>query len=88
MTRIGVAKDTSTGSTIANVQIGVPLPIFNRNQGNVDLAHAEYHRAVSDVERLQLALRNRLWGESATADVPSADNDNQSAIRNGECGKQ
>ena len=60
LTQIGVAKDTSTGSTIANVQIGVPLPIFNRNQGNVDLAHAEYHRAVSDVERLQLALRNRL----------------------------
>ena len=60
LTQIGVAKDTSTGSTIANVQIGVPLPLFNRNQGNVDLADAEYHRAVSDVERLQLALRNRL----------------------------
>jgi len=60
LAQVGVAKDASTGSTIANVQIGIPLPIFNRNQGNIDLAHAEYHRAVSDVERLQLALRNRL----------------------------
>ena len=60
LTQVGVAKDTSTGSTIANLQIGIPLPIFNRNQGNIDRAHAEYHRALSDVQRLQLALRNRL----------------------------
>ena len=59
-TQVGVAHDTATGSTITGVQVGIPLPLFNRNQGNRDFAYAEYRRAVSDVERLQLALRHRL----------------------------
>ncbi|HBL46610.1 TolC family protein [Gimesia sp.] len=59
-TQIGAAHDNATGSEIANVQIGLPIPIFNRNQGNIDTANSEYHRAVKDVERLQLSLKVEL----------------------------
>ncbi|WP_339735588.1 TolC family protein [uncultured Gimesia sp.] len=60
LAQIGVARDNETGDDIANVQLGIPLPIFNRNQGNIDMAGAEYHRSLGDVERLQLSLQVRL----------------------------
>jgi cobalt-zinc-cadmium efflux system outer membrane protein len=60
ITQFGVAHDNATGDEIANVQIGVPLPLLNRNRGNVAAAHAEYHRAWQNVERLRLSLRVRL----------------------------
>ena len=41
-------------------QIGVPIPIFNRNQGNVAAARAEAERARLEVDRTRLALRSRL----------------------------
>ena len=40
--------------------IGVQVPIFNRNQGNIAAAHAEADRARFEVERTKLALRSRL----------------------------
>jgi outer membrane protein, heavy metal efflux system len=39
--------------------IGVRIPIFNRNQGNVDVAKADAERARREVERVKLALRER-----------------------------
>ena len=42
------------------VSIGVTLPIFNRNQGNVEAARADLERARSEVTRLQLSLRRRV----------------------------
>lgn len=60
LAQIGVAHDNSSGDQIASVQLGVPLPVFNRNQGNIQLAAAEYRRAVNDLQRLELALRSRL----------------------------
>lgn len=57
---VGVAHDNASGDNIANVNFGIPLPIYNRNQGNIAIAQAEYQRAVRDVERLRLNLRNRL----------------------------
>ena len=38
---------------------GVELPLFNRNQGNVEAARAEVERARQEVTRLQLVLRER-----------------------------
>ena len=58
--QLGVARDNETGDDIANAQIGIPLPLFNRNQGNAQLAIAEHRRAISDLRRLELALKNRL----------------------------
>ncbi|MEO8098281.1 MAG: TolC family protein [Acidobacteriota bacterium] len=40
--------------------IGVQLPIFNRNQGNVAAARAGVDRAKLEVDRTRLALRSRL----------------------------
>jgi cobalt-zinc-cadmium efflux system outer membrane protein len=55
-----VQQDDSTNDTIASVQIGVPLPVFNWNQGNLRVAQAEYHRTVRDAQRLELQLRDGL----------------------------
>lgn len=42
------------------VELGVPLPIFNRNQGNIAAAEAELDRVRGEVRRVDLALRSRL----------------------------
>lgn len=59
-TQVALAQDNATDDTIASIQFGMPLPILNKNQGNIDLAYAEWRRATRDSERLQLALRVRL----------------------------
>ncbi|HEX4169917.1 MAG TPA: TolC family protein [Bryobacteraceae bacterium] len=40
--------------------VGVSLPIFNRNQGNVAAAQAEVERAHSELNRLELRLRQSI----------------------------
>lgn len=55
-----VQHDAATRDTITSVQVGVALPIFNRNQGNVRAAHADVHRARQEVDRVELDLRSRL----------------------------
>ena len=52
--------DNATQDSIAGVQAGVPLPIFNRNQGNIRRAQAELAVAQQEVRRVQLALQQRL----------------------------
>ncbi len=44
----------------ARIEVGVRLPLFDRNQGNIAAAEAEILRAEREVERLELALRARL----------------------------
>jgi outer membrane protein, heavy metal efflux system len=39
--------------------VGVRIPIFNRNQGNIATASADAERAKREVERVKLALRER-----------------------------
>lgn len=46
----------------AQAEVGVQLPIFNRNQGNVDAARAERERAQLEAARIQLLLRERAAG--------------------------
>ncbi len=48
-----------TDSDVANVQVGVPIPIFDKNQGNVRSAEAEWEAASREVERVILALQDR-----------------------------
>ena len=40
-------------------EVGVQLPVFNRNQGNVQASRADIERARREVERVQLVLRER-----------------------------
>ena len=55
-----VQYDNSTRDSIAGVQAGVPLPLFNRNQGNIRRAQAELAAARAEVHRTELELRQRL----------------------------
>jgi cobalt-zinc-cadmium efflux system outer membrane protein len=57
-----VQYDHATRDTFATVQVGIPMPIFNRNQGNILRAQAELLAAENEVQRVQLALRQRLAG--------------------------
>lgn len=41
-------------------EVGVRIPLFNRNQGNIQAAQAQIERARSEVQRVQLLLRERV----------------------------
>jgi cobalt-zinc-cadmium efflux system outer membrane protein len=56
--------------------VGVTIPLFNRNQGNVQAAKAEVERAQAEVSRVQLSLR-----QSAEPFVQAILTDQQQAIR-------
>ncbi|MCC7086515.1 MAG: TolC family protein [Pirellulales bacterium] len=56
----GVQYDNATQDTFASVQVGVPIPIYNRNQGNIYKAQSELTAAQREVERVRLALQQRL----------------------------
>ena len=52
----------STGARVGLqgfLEVGVPLPLFNRNQGNVAAAEAQLQRSEREVERVALVLRER-----------------------------
>lgn len=57
---VSVRHINPTDSDVANVQVGVPVPIFNRNQGNIRAAEAEWVAACREVERVELDLQDRL----------------------------
>jgi cobalt-zinc-cadmium efflux system outer membrane protein len=57
---LGAGYDNSTQNGMLNFQIGAPIPVFNRNDGNIRAAYAEHCRAVQDVRRIELALKSRL----------------------------
>jgi cobalt-zinc-cadmium efflux system outer membrane protein len=42
-----------------NAELGVELPVFNRNQGNISAARAEIDRAEAEKRRIALTLRER-----------------------------
>lgn len=44
----------------ASVEVGISLPLFNRNRGGIGAAEAELVAAERELERLQLSLRARL----------------------------
>jgi cobalt-zinc-cadmium efflux system outer membrane protein len=52
--------DNASHYDIANVQAGVPIPIWNRNQGGVRRAQAELAAAQSNADRVELGLQQRL----------------------------
>jgi outer membrane protein, heavy metal efflux system len=56
----GLQYDNATQDTIAGVQVGLPMPIFNRNQGNIRRAQAEVAVARGEVRRVALELQQRL----------------------------
>lgn len=59
-TQFSVQYDESTNYTIAGVQAGIPLPLWNRNQGGIRQAQAEVGEARRNAERVELDLKRRL----------------------------
>jgi cobalt-zinc-cadmium efflux system outer membrane protein len=55
-----VQYDNSTGYTLAGLQVGIPLPLYNRNQGGIREANAELVAATAEVGRVELALQEQL----------------------------
>ncbi|MFO0849934.1 MAG: TolC family protein [Gemmataceae bacterium] len=70
MLRGGAQYDANTRNTFANVQVGVRLPVWDRNQGNVRAAASQLARAEAEVGRVELMLQQRLarvWANYRTA---------------------
>lgn len=55
-----VQYDNATEDTVASAQFGLPIPLFNRNQGGIAAAQSEVISAQANVARLELSLRQRL----------------------------
>lgn len=49
-----------TNDNVTTVQAGFPLPLFNRNQGNIRSAEAQWLAATKERERIELVLQDRL----------------------------
>jgi len=56
----GAGVDNGTNSGLMNLQIGAPIPVFNKNQGNIAAARAELVRASREVERIESSIKARL----------------------------
>ena len=55
-----VQSDNGTGSSNANLQVSMPIPWLNRNQGGIRQAHAEVVAAERAVDRLEFSFKQRL----------------------------
>ncbi len=58
--QLGATVDSSSNYRTLDLEVGAPLPIFNRNQGNIAAARGEYSRAVMDSQRIEHAIMARL----------------------------
>ncbi|WP_013626751.1 TolC family protein [Rubinisphaera brasiliensis] len=57
---LGAGVDNSTDSGMINLNVEAPLPLYNKNKGNISAAYADYCRATQNVERIRLTLKSRL----------------------------
>jgi len=58
--RLANGYDFETRRDVTSVQVGVRLPIFDKNQGNIRTARVQVAYAEAEVCRVQLSLRQRL----------------------------
>lgn len=68
--QLAAGVDNGTDSGMINAQVGLPVPIFNKNEGNIAAAHAELSRAYQELKRIELSIASRMAG--ATQDYESA----------------
>tara|TARA_R110002049_G_scaffold288423_1_gene470875 strand:- start:49210 stop:50724 length:1515 start_codon:yes stop_codon:yes gene_type:complete len=69
---LGGGYDNGTDNGLINLQIGAPIPVFNKNQGNISAARAEYVRASREVERIENAIKARLAAAAGDFDASLA----------------
>ncbi len=58
-----VGRNFEAGDTTAGVSIGLPIPLFDRNQGTIQQAQADLTRGQAEARRLELELQTRLAAE-------------------------
>ena len=68
----GAGVDYATNSGLMNLQIGAPMPVFNKNQGNIAAARAELMRASREVQRIENSIQARLAAVSRDYDSSRA----------------
>ncbi|MEM9586413.1 MAG: TolC family protein [Planctomycetota bacterium] len=56
----GVGYDSATDDTFAVIGISVPLPVRNRNQGNIRSARADMVAAAAAIDETRLSLEGRM----------------------------
>lgn len=59
-TQLGTGYDNGTNSGLINVQVGAPMPVFNKNTGNISAAQADYAQALANVKRIEQSIQARL----------------------------
>jgi len=57
---VSVRHHNVSQDEVANVQLGLPIPIFDRNQGNIRRAEAAWIAASNELKRIELDLQDRL----------------------------
>ena len=60
--QVALGLDTASDDTFVSLGVSVPLPIRNRNQGNVRSAHASIQAAQAELELTKLNLQSKLAG--------------------------
>lgn len=70
--QLGAGVDNATDSGMINVQVGAPIPVFNKNQGNIAAARAELQRASREVARIENSIKARLAAVSRDYDSSMA----------------
>jgi cobalt-zinc-cadmium efflux system outer membrane protein len=58
--RVSNGYDFETRNNVTSVQVGVRLPLFDKNQGNIRAAQSQLAYAQAELCRVELALRQRL----------------------------
>ena len=66
--QLATGFDNGTDNGLINLQIGAPIPVFNKNQGNICAARAEYARASRELDRVQNSIKARLAAVSRDYD--------------------
>ncbi len=57
-----VQYSADTNEAISGLQVGLPLPLFDRNQGGIQQARSQVLQAERNVQRVELDLQQRLAG--------------------------
>ncbi|MEL6106377.1 MAG: TolC family protein [Planctomycetota bacterium] len=65
ITQLGAGYDETTEHGMINAMVSAPIPVWNKNRGNVQAAYADYVRATQEVSRLEQSIRSRLSRTSA-----------------------
>ncbi len=58
--QLGAGADNGTNSGMLNVQVSAPLPVYNKNRGNISAAYAQFCQATHEVKRIELSIKSRL----------------------------